>query len=248
MLGSGKGGAGKSVLSVALAAVLAQRGLRTLLVDGDQDVADLHRLLGVTPRVQAKTLLDVEVPPVSLVQAVDEHLWLLAGESGDESRCGLGPVDRAWLHHRFSSIYARFDVVIVDAGSGLEGVVRASMIGASRLVVVTAPEPAALTDAFVLVKIVTNQMPELPIDVLVNRCLDPDEGQSAYGKLATACAQMLNRHVSLLASVADDPAVRAAVRQPSQLRARLRESAVSDTLRAIPTIRLTGASTTGRTA
>ena len=177
VIGSGKGGVGKSVVSVLLASALAVQGRQVLLVDGDQNMANLHVLLGVRPSTRVESLLQGEIAAPDLVRPIAPNLWLLPGVSGSESLHGLDTHDRARIQHRLSDVYGQFDVVIVDAGSGIESVVRVATMHATRLLVVTAPEPTALTDAYALLKIVSLELPELPIDILVNRCLDPDEGR-----------------------------------------------------------------------
>lgn len=231
VVGSGKGGVGKSVLSVMLGTVLAAEGHRVLLFDADHNLGNLHVLLGVRPRARMDALLGGDVEPADMVQPIGDGLWLLPGDSGDEALQSLESLDRARLHQRLSALYDAYDVVIVDAGAGIESVVRVGTMRATRLVVVTMPEPTALTDAYALMKIVNLQLPELPMDLLVNRCLTDEEGRAAYEKIATACERFLRRGVRHLASVGEDDAVRAAVRDPRRLLALLSASAASLTLR-----------------
>lgn len=232
VVGSGKGGVGKSVVSVLLASALAAQGRRVLLLDGDQNLANLHVLLGVRPGARVESLLRGEVAAPDLVQPIAPNLWLLPGESGTESLYGLDTHDRARIQHRLSEVYEQFDVVIVDAGAGLESVVRVATMHATRLLVVTAPEPTALTDAYALMKIVSLQLPELPIDILVNRCLDPDEGRDAYVRLATACERFLRRGVRFIGALPEDQSIRLAVRDPRHLLETIQATQAAHTLKA----------------
>jgi flagellar biosynthesis protein FlhG len=216
VIGSGKGGVGKSALGVMLAAELARAGRRTLLLDGAQNQGNLHVLLGVRPRARLEGLLDGEVAPEALLVPVAERLELLPADSGAESLYALGPVDRARLHRRLSGLYGRFDAVVVDAGPGIESVVRAT-IRASRLVVVAVPEPASLSDAYALIKIVNLQVPSLPIDVLVNRAAHEPEARAAFERLELAAARFLKREVGYLGAIPEDPAIARAVRDPGAL-------------------------------
>ena len=217
VIGSGKGGVGKSVVSVLLAGAFAIQGRRVLLVDGDQNMANLHVLLGARPGTRSESLLQGAIAAPDLVQPIAPNLWLLPGESGTESLYGLDTHDRARIQHRLSDVYGQFDVVIVDAGTGIESVVRVATMHATRLLVVTAPEPTALTDAYALMKIVSLQLPGLPIDILVNRCLDPDEGRDAYDRLAMACERFLRRSVRFVGALPEEQSIRLAVRDPRHL-------------------------------
>jgi flagellar biosynthesis protein FlhG len=231
VVGSGKGGVGKSVVSVMLAAVAAERGREVLLLDGEQNLANLHVMLGVGVRGSIESVLGGRVRAEELVQPVAEHLWLLPSESGAEGLYALDALERARLHCRLVSLYQRYEVVIVDAGAGIEGVVRAATLGADRILLVTAPEPTALMDAHALVKILTLQAPHVPIDVLVNRCAGEDEGQDAFVRLAAASEQFLNRELNLAGILLEEPPIAAAVREPRRFLARLMETRAAHTIR-----------------
>lgn len=231
VVGSGKGGVGKSLMSILLSAALAAQGRRILLVDADQNLANLHVLLGQPAGAPVEALLRGEAPVADEVRPVAQNLWLLPGVSGTESLYALDAHDRARLHHRLLGACADFDVVVVDAGAGLESVVRVGTLQASRLLVVTAPEPTALTDAYALLKIVHLQVPGLPMDVVMNRCLNAEEGRHAFARLATACELFLRRGVRYLGSLPEDPSLRMAVREPARLLEAVAGTAAAGALR-----------------
>jgi flagellar biosynthesis protein FlhG len=217
VVGSGKGGVGKSILSVLLAGELTRRGQRALLLDGSQNLGNLHVMLGVHPRARLEGVLTGEIEPGALVHPVTDRLSLIPGDSGTETLYALGAVDRARLHHRLCGLYDDFDAVVVDAGPGIESVVRLSTMRGTRLLVVTLPEAPALTDAYALIKIVHLQLPSLPMDVVINRARDASEGEQAYERLATACRRFLSREVELAGVIAEEPAMRDLLRAPARL-------------------------------
>ncbi len=231
VVGSGKGGVGKSVISLLLASVLASQGRRVLLLDGAQNMGNLHVLLGVRPGVRMDALLGGEVMAPELVQSIAPNLWLLPGESGNEALYAMDPMDRARVQHRLSELYTSFDAVIVDAAAGIESVVRVATMRATRLLVVTAPEPTALTDAYALMKIVNLQIPGLPMDIVVNRCLDAEEGRHAFVRLATASERFLRRGVRFAGALPEDQALRLAVRDPRSLLETIPGTSVARALR-----------------
>jgi flagellar biosynthesis protein FlhG len=231
VVGSGKGGVGKSIVSVMLAAAAAERGREVLLFDGEQNLANLHVLLGIGARGSIESVLGGRIKVQELVQPVAEHLWLLPSESGAEGLYALDALERARLHCRLVELCRWYEVVVVDAGAGIEGVVRAATLGADRVVLVTAPEPTALMDAHALVKILSLQAPHVPIDVLVNRCAHDDEGQGAFLRLGAASEQFLNRRLHLAGVLLEEPAVAAAVRDPRHFLERLMETRAAHTIR-----------------
>jgi flagellar biosynthesis protein FlhG len=216
VIGSGKGGVGKSALSVLLAAELARGERRVLLLDGAHNQGNLHVLLGVRPAARLDALVAGEIEVADLVVPIAERLWLLPGDSGAESLHGMAPVDRARLQRRLSSVYDEFDAVVVDAGAGIESVLRAT-IRASRLVVVAVPEPASLSDAYALIKIAHLQVPSLAVDVVVNRALGDGEAHTAFGRLQLAAERFLRRELRYLGAVSEDAEIARRVRTPGAL-------------------------------
>ena len=113
-------------------------------------------------RGSIESVLGGRVQAEELVQPVAENLWLLPSESGAEGLYALDALERARLHCRLVELCRQYEVVVVDAGAGIEGVVRAATLGADRVLLVTAPEPTALMDAHALVKILSLQAPARP--------------------------------------------------------------------------------------
>jgi flagellar biosynthesis protein FlhG len=217
VVGSGKGGVGKTLIAIGLAHVLAAEGRRVLLVEGNQDLSNLPILLGVRPAGRLEDLLDGCGDPLQLITPVHERLSLLPGDSGAEALYGLGPTERARLHRRLSTVYAGFDEVVVDGGSGIESVVRAATMRARRLLVIVTPEPASLSDAYALIKVMTAQVGSLPIDVVINRALTAFEAQRAFDKLRVAADKFLQRPLACRAVIPEDEAMRAVSRGHASL-------------------------------
>jgi len=212
VVASGKGGAGKSVVSVLIATIAAAQGWQVLLLEGDQNRGSLHIVLGVRPAGRLEAVVSGDASPVDLLTPVSDRLWLLPAASGAEALHGLGSLDRARLHQRLQSLSNRYDLVVVDAGTDFEGIVRVSSIGAHRLVLVVVPEPAAMIDTYAVVKLVHTRIPTLPIDVLINRAADEVEARSVFDRLATACAQCIRYQPGYLGTLPDDEDIRAALR------------------------------------
>jgi flagellar biosynthesis protein FlhG len=211
---SGKGGVGKSVLAIGAAAALARAGRRVLLVDGAQNLGNLHILLGVRPRAPLADVLVDAARPGDLLVRIEPGLELLPADSGAEALYALSAFDRARLHDRLSGLYDAFDAVIVDGGAGVEAAVRACAMRASRLVAVVVPEPASLADAYALVKLAHLQVPGLPVGVLVNRVEAPGEAETAVERLRLATRRFLGLELDDLGAVPESDRLRRAARRP----------------------------------
>lgn len=213
VVGSGKGGVGKSIIASCIAAGLARDGHRVLLVDACQEQPNLHVILGVRPRADIWDVMDSTVAARDLLVEIEERLTLLPAHSGEDALGPRSQTDRARLHLRLTSLYGDFDAVVVDAGPGIEATMRATL-RAGRLIVLTVPEPASLSDAYALIKTVSLRAPDLPVDLLVNCAASDEESRGASHVLHVAVDRFLNRRIGFLGGVPDDPALRRAVRTP----------------------------------
>ncbi len=233
VIASGKGGVGKSVVAALLAHALSRQERHVLLLEGAQNLGNLHVMLGVRPKERLEALFCGDASPSDLLTHVADGLWLLPGDSGTESLYALGAVDRARLHHRLNSLYDRFDAVVIDAGSGLDSVVRVASMRATQLVLVTVQEPAALIDAYAVMKIVHLQVPTLGMSVLVNCVADGESGRGGFTKLSTACSRFLNFEPGFLGELPLDEGVRDAVRTPGGLISLARDNPALEALQSI---------------
>jgi flagellar biosynthesis protein FlhG len=213
---SGKGGVGKTWLSISLSQALAKLGQRVLLFDGDLGLANIDVQLGIQPGMDLGTALERHLP---LSRAVINYpsggFDLIAGRSGSGSLASM-PINRLQaLAQGLRAVGDSYGRVVVDLGAGIERPVRYLASRAAFCLVVTTDEPTALTDAYALIKMVTldsqEQHKEVPLGVVVNMASSREIGQRTYETLAKACDRFLKRRVPLLGVIRRDPKVRDAI-------------------------------------
>ena len=189
---SGKGGVGKTFISANLAAALARRGQRVLVLDADLGLANLDVVLNLHPKV---TLHDVFTNKATLDEAIVEapggFSVLLAG-SGMVEYSRLTPEVRNEFLNVVQSLTPRFDVILLDTGAGISDVVLFSVSLASEVLIVATPEPTSLTDAYAAIKVLAIQQKRQSVRLVINQAARPGDGRAITGQLQ----QVLDRFVT----------------------------------------------------
>jgi flagellar biosynthesis protein FlhG len=219
---SGKGGVGKTWLSISLSQALTRLGQRVLLFDGDLGLANIDVQLGIQPGMDLGTALERHMPLSRAVIAYPAGGFdLIAGRSGSGTLASM-PLNRLQgLTAGLRAISASYGRVVVDLGAGIERPVRYLAGRSGFCLVVTTDEPTALTDAYALIKMLTldasEQHREIPLGVAVNMASSREIGQRTYETLAKACERFLKRQVPLLGVIRRDPKVRDSIASQTPL-------------------------------
>ena len=217
---SGKGGVGKTFLAANLAAALARRGERVLVLDADLGLANLDVVLNLHPKV---TLHDVFTGKVSLEDAILPapcgFSVLLAG-SGLVEYSRLTPEVREKLVQIIETVTPRFDHILIDTGAGISDVVLYAVSLADAVLVISTPEPTSMTDAYAMIKVLATQQKRRAIRLVINQVGRVGDGRAIRNQLQLVVDKFVapqlapesgSLKLDLIGEVPDDSAVRAAV-------------------------------------
>ena len=209
---SGKGGVGKTNISTALAIAYAKIGKKVILLDADLGLANVNVVMGIIPKYNLYHLMERQRSIKDIILDTEYGVKIVAGASGFSKIANLGDEEREYFIEEMSQLSSA-DIVIVDTGAGVSDNVISFISAADDAVIVTTPEPTAITDAYSIIKIIAGEVDNsrLSIKLLVNRVQSVKQGKDVAGKIIGIAGQFLNLKVDYLGYVMEDPAVLNAV-------------------------------------
>lgn len=234
-IASGKGGVGKTSLSVSLCASLARLGDRVVLLDGDFGLANADLLCGVRVRTHLGHVLDGACAIADVLVQTDAGFTLAPGASGLSSLSKAPVQERCAIVDQLAGIELGHDLVVIDCGAGMGDAVLSFLHAADMPIVVTTPEPTALADAYALIKCFVRSSAQAPTALraprlLVNQTNDESEARFASQRIAAVARRFLGVDVTSLGWTPMDSAVVDAIRSRSVF---VQQAPHSDAARAV---------------
>jgi flagellar biosynthesis protein FlhG len=233
VVASGKGGVGKSTVTLNLGIALAAMERRVLLVDADLNMANLHVLMGVTPSATLKDVaLGKKTVPEIIVRGPGD-VDLLPAPSGALALVDLEKAAREMLLQQLGVLERLYDVILIDTTAGVSGQVMDFVVGSDDTIVVITPEPTAVIDAYALMKIAVARRNDLRFHVVVNQTESEQAARAAFQKLQVAAQQFLNLSLQPTGYILSDRKVSQAVQAQSPLLVEYPKTASAHCLRDI---------------
>ncbi len=191
---SGKGGVGKSTLTANMANILASEGYKVAVFDADIGLANLDIIFHVKTEKNLLNVLKGECTLQDIVIPVKENISLIPGESGDEIFNFNNQVilDRFMQEARFLE---DIDYLLIDTGAGIGRNVQLFLEEADEVIILTMPDPSAITDAYATIKVTANINPH--INLILNHVSNEEEGNLVFNKIKNVASKNLDSSLEL---------------------------------------------------
>ncbi len=212
---SGKGGVGKSSLSVNLAIQMSRLGKRVVIFDADFGLANIEVMLGIRPQYNLADLMFRGKTLKDIITEGPENIGFISGGSGIQELIRLSRDQIIYLTQKLFQLDELADIIIIDTGAGIADSVMEFVAASSEVLLVATPEPTSITDAYALLKTL-NRKSEFSIEntrisLVSNRTQIPEEGKELYDKLSIVVDKFLHIPLEYLGDIPQDANVSKAV-------------------------------------
>ncbi len=211
---SGKGGVGKTNLTANLAFAFARAGKKVLVLDGDLGLANIDVLLGLTPRYTIDHLFKREKNFSDLLIEGPGGMLILPAASGILDLVDMNEGQKIFLLGELDRMAEMTDLLLIDTGAGIASNVLYFNMAAQETIVVVTPEPTSITDAYALIKVLSNKFQKRRFMLLVNLASDDAEAREVYRKITTVADRFLESlSIDYLGFIPLDPKLPQAIRR-----------------------------------
>lgn len=205
---SGKGGVGKTTLSVNLAIEMAKKGKKVVIFDADFGLANVEVMLGIRPKYNLLDLINNNMEMTDIITKGPLDIGFISGGNGVAELATLDKDRIKILISKLSELDKLYDVVIIDTGAGITDVVMEFVLVSPEVLLVVTPEPTSITDSYSLLKVLRRKSDFNPlykkINVIENRVTDEREGDEIFTKINTVSSKFLNTKLYSLGCVPQD--------------------------------------------
>ena len=215
---SGKGGVGKSSISINLAIQLSRMGKRVVVFDADFGLANIEIMLGIRPQYNLADMMFKGKELKDIIVQSEEGISFISGGSGIQELAMMNREQVMFLTSRLIELDEYADVIIVDTGAGISDSVLEFVLASTEVLLVATPEPTSITDAYALLKALNRKeefvKEHTSIQMISNRVKNEAEGKNVYQKMSVVSEKFLNIPLTYIGSVPmDDQVPKAVMRQ-----------------------------------
>lgn len=212
-IASGKGGVGKTSISVNLSTAMAMSGKQVMLLDGDLGLANVDVMLGLQPSYNLAHVLDGQCSLEDTILQGPAGLMVVPASSGKKNMAELTRAENAGLIRAFSELSRPIDVMVIDTAAGIADSVITFTQAAQEVIVVICNDPASLTDAYALIKVLNRDHGVERVQVLANMVQNLTEAKEVYESLRRVAERFLDVTLNFMGFVPQDEWLKRAVRR-----------------------------------
>ncbi len=203
-LTSGRRSVGKTTALINLAAALAKRGKQVMVLDEHQGAQSVAGMLGLTPCYDLGHVVKRECSLEQVMLSGPDGIMVVPAGKGVQSLASLEAEEQASLAHAFGQLSQPVDVVLVDAVAGVASHVLPLSLAAQELVLVVDPQPASMTDAYALIKVLNQGFARRSFHIIVNRVSGPEEGEAVFRNVAAVASRFLKVKLDYMGCILRD--------------------------------------------
>ncbi len=210
---SGKGGVGKTNVTVNLGVALASQGKQVLLLDADLGLANIDVMLGLHPQYNLMHVLDGSKTLAEIIVDGPAGIKIIPAASGVQKMAELSPAEHAGMIQAFSEMDQHIDVLLIDSAAGIADSVVSFSRAAQEIIVVVCDEPASITDAYAFIKLLSRDYNVNRFHIIANMCRSIQEGRELFNKISMVCDRFLDVNLDFMGIVPFDEDLRRAVKK-----------------------------------
>ena len=215
MIGSGKGGVGRTWLAITLANVLSETGKKVLLIDGDLAIPNIDLHLGILLRFDLWHVMQDKAPAAEAIKKTSWGFDLLGGRSGNAELATMSEVSFYGLIHQIQELATTYDHIIIDTSSGFNKLSKHFAGIVNKCLMILTCEPTSIIDAYAFIKAVKRN--GLRFNTVVNQADSEEEAEKTYGVLENICKKFLQIDPGWIGMIPRDESVRDTVKKQSLL-------------------------------